>query len=706
MPLIPVEWIPGLEIIGAVVVLIVGLLWCHRDQAGIPHQHDVSWSRISMGKPSWSQESQWPMLVAATIFVLQLLGSVILLNLMHSVQRLADNWTPRFRRSLRTHCVIAALGSMSYIRDFCSEEHIIAERPGIGQHLMMRNLNWLIGTPLQWFIFGEVCTQLTVVQMKPVFVACFGLQLFGILMHVAPSTSIFYVSFAMSCGCFWWMFLLVFELPLVKEMEVSAHRTRQVCFVVWTLYPLLNLIRWLGLIDDWCEQVLCLSLLDAFAKMFTFSSIVLARVTLTLSSYNGALQIVLASHDLVLVVNEKFQLLDCPQPLPLITHYFGKVVARTSLEQLCKRRTDFNRLRDVASLADSASLGVPSPQCNVTFTSSNGKEFHAACFISKCINGRRVISMNIHASEDSQDNNCADFGSHVAPKAVMPSSLRMQLEIALHHCSEFMSLNQQQHDLLKSLFIETDASCVLCVLDSSEGDDCVDIVTASQRARMIHLATKDLPQPLTGVLRSADLHSMMRAMTHAKPVAIQQAGTQLETGCEATVTVFPLQYSNQSSTLFFVMVFEIAESVSQCNGEGSDQMVSFWYNVGDEAQLVRMNSEVGDLIGPPTYVRVPREHEEQVWSAFFKLPVEGTSGSPALSQDLLAFAMPIRLPGLQVRNHRTIRRFDELWPDMSAEEAAHLLERRSFKSQLDYMVPVPDVLQPLVTAFASRSPSL
>lgn len=709
---IPQQWRPGLGIVGAMVALILGLILGHRDKPGCPHQHDVSWATISKTTPSWSKESQWPMLVAATIFVIQLAGSIIGLFALTANANLADNWTPRFRRSLRAHFIIAAMGSISYIRDFVSTDHIIASRPGLGQHLIMRNVNWLIGTPLQWIIFGQVCTPLTVYQMMPIFAVCFGLQFFGITMHFAPSVSLFYISFALSCGCFWWMFHLVFRLPLVKEMQVSAHRTRQVCFIVWTIYPVLNVLRWLDFIGDWTEQVLCLSMLDAFAKMFTFSSIILSRATLSLSFYNGALQLLLASHDLVLVVDEKFRLLDCPQPLPIITHYFGTAPRRQSLERLCTRRSDFKRLEEVAALADSQPLGSPSPQCNVEFC-GHSKGFLAACFVSKFINGRRVISMNMetdHASPmATQMRLDYDENALLVRKSNLPGDLHMQLEIALHHCSEFMSLSQEQHDLLKATFTDTDTSCVLCVWDVSEdtqGTLNMDIVTASCRAHMIHLATKELPQPLTNIIRQADLQAMCDAMNRGKPIALQQAGTQLETGNEATVTVFPLRYG--SSPIFLVMHFELAESVSSRVSHVSEkdsQTTSYWYNVhvdeGNQgALLMRTHSETADLIGPPTYLCVPHERSQEVWAVFFKLPVRGhpvrLPGQPSV--DLLAFAHRTRL-----KSHKTILRFDEVFGDISAEDARKLLVRHSFKSSVDYLVPLPSTCAPIVNAFGEMA---
>mmetsp|Transcript_60315 Transcript_60315/g.155378 ORF Transcript_60315/g.155378 Transcript_60315/m.155378 type:complete len:721 (+) Transcript_60315:26-2188(+) len=695
-------WMPG-SVCAAVLALTVALFMAHPAKEGQGHEslHALATPNVGFMDPSWTQDDQWPMLVAATLFMLQLGGSLISLHVMNRMPHLADNWTPRFKRSLKVHILITTMGSISYIRDAFATKHLIAERPGMGQHLVLRNVNWLIGTPLQWLIFGQVCTRLNPSDMTHIFLSCISLQVFGILMHFVPNTSLMYICFAVATGSFLQMFRLIFALPLTKEMQTTAHLTRQICFAVWSLYPVLNILRWLGTLDDWTEQVLCFCFIDSFAKMFTFSSIVLARVTLTLSSFNGALQIVLASHDLVLVVNEQFQLLDCPQPVLIISHYFDKVAARTCLGDLCSSQEDFERLKEVATLADRSTLGAPSPMCQVSFRARRDMDMIASCFVSKCVNGRRVISLNM--TEVENEGNCEASASHGQKNPIaLPSDLRMRLEIALHHCSEFMFLNLQQHDALKDVFVRDEATCALCIWDNSEG--CADVVLASQRAQMLHLPNRDLPQPISGVLRDSDVKLIQRVLQVERPVAMQQAGTQLETGCEVTVTVFPVQKKKEcsdGSTYFFIVCFQLMESHSSHISQGVEQSCFFWYFVGD--QLVCIKSEQGDLIGQPVYVRVPSENgKEEVWCAFFRVPPTGPSlcslSGPAAPADARAKERLASACVVPAEIGGKIQRFDDLW-NLDAKGARELLESKRFDMQVNPRASLPLELQPLLCAF-------
>jgi len=235
-------------------------------------------------KPAvWSQDARWPMLLATSMFGMQLLVSAWMLSVSSApVTGLDDRmleWKKSLAESLRGHISIALTGFIAYMIHYLCKNQLLVEQPilGNGYHLLSRNLHWLFSTPSQWYLFAKICTTAEWPELSKVILACVGMQILGILMVIARDPANVAVCYLLSSMAFVDMFKRVFALPLKQQWMQPGRRIRKTCLFLWSIYPLTVQLRLLGWMSDWTEQVLIYSVTDVVCKSTTLITILLSQ---------------------------------------------------------------------------------------------------------------------------------------------------------------------------------------------------------------------------------------------------------------------------------------------------------------------------------------------------------------------------------------------------------------------------------------------
>lgn len=354
---------------------------------------------IAFKKPDWlHQYSKTPLLVAAVVFSLQTIGVVVVLSLLTLLHDSLERWSVEIKQCLWSLLLICSSGVLYYSFEYSAEVHLVVCADNIGgEHLLMRNIYWLGSTVLQWYIhkliFLDPSTSLRVV---PVYIFCVLMQFTGILMVVTPYQNFFFVA---SSVCFILMFQQAYRLPQLQETAVVGRQVLHFQLFLWICYPTVHLLKVMGWLTVWQQQVLVHSALDFCAKGLTLGSVLAARLARTLSSISGAMQTMTSTHDLVFMVGDSFDLLWATQDTGRLYQYFTRQDgAPSNLLELCADEEDVDRLRRAARIADGLEPAACSPKCMVSLALQQGVgTVGVACYVSRRTQGRRMVGVTLES---------------------------------------------------------------------------------------------------------------------------------------------------------------------------------------------------------------------------------------------------------------------------------------------------------------------
>jgi len=508
----------------------------------------------------WASDSRAPFLTAATVFLCHLASGVVFLIVFKSVRQLRDCWGNRFHLALQLQVGMCCYGALMYLGKWLSLNLYITEVPGVGPYLFSRHVHWLVSSPVQWYLFGLTCTpHRDPHEVWKVCFSCFAMQIYGILFVSAQDMKLQIICFIASCGYFVRMFWLAFHLPLMANMAIVGHRV--LCFKtgIWSLYPVVSALRWMGVISSWTEQVLILTVLDLVAKTITFSSILACRVILVLAHIPGSMQLVMASHDCIVPVNNKWELLG-DEGHPLVMSMLISVSQSDSYEisnflSLCTSDSDKTKLQDAAYIADAQLLNSPPPKVSITLhcnTQSQANTEPAGlaveCHISKLLHGRRVIGVHLNDNEsrtvlavhDSQSplkDNCSTSEDPKDPS----EHLSLVMTLGLHNCCETLKLTAAVHGMLTVLFQSSSLACAIFVWsEATSASIAPTLVVASRRLQSDWLPGHPMPQAFTKLLAEDGVTCIINALKASKSTLHQWTEVTTCGGVATTVAVVPL----------------------------------------------------------------------------------------------------------------------------------------------------------------------
>lgn len=194
--------------------------------------------------------------------------------------------------ALKVYLIISSINFVGYacFATSCSELMFV-HLPGAGgvPYLRMRNVLWLISTPLQWLCFSRACTTAGMRDVAVVMASTVVMQLTGIIMLSATTVYGWSLCFCLSMLAFLVMFEKVFRFPLVKEVAFIARPVLYSELALWTAYPLAFCARGFGFIGLWTEQVLIYTVLDVLTKTICLSAIAMAHFYIVLSRTSKAM---------------------------------------------------------------------------------------------------------------------------------------------------------------------------------------------------------------------------------------------------------------------------------------------------------------------------------------------------------------------------------------------------------------------------------
>eukprot|EP00929_Paragymnodinium_shiwhaense_P087901 TRINITY_DN48047_c0_g2_i1.p1 TRINITY_DN48047_c0_g2~~TRINITY_DN48047_c0_g2_i1.p1 ORF type:complete len:335 (+),score=31.91 TRINITY_DN48047_c0_g2_i1:154-1158(+) len=238
--------------------------------------------------------SRSPFVVAFCIFFMQSFGGALCLLVM--LFRGSDTEdTARIRDSITAFSLIALSETLVYGLLTVNPDHFFGESvfwvnflEDGGPHILGRNLQWLLSTPLQWYCFARSCTQASPEQTRRLVVNTIMMQVVGLFSMLSVNLLLRYTMFAVSSFFLVLMFREAHKIPVPDEMRSVSRMILHLDIAVWNGYPLAVMLRFAGVISPWTEQVVAYTVLDILAKSVSITGIIATQLTMVLSKISEA----------------------------------------------------------------------------------------------------------------------------------------------------------------------------------------------------------------------------------------------------------------------------------------------------------------------------------------------------------------------------------------------------------------------------------
>mmetsp|Transcript_56662 Transcript_56662/g.104900 ORF Transcript_56662/g.104900 Transcript_56662/m.104900 type:complete len:770 (-) Transcript_56662:31-2340(-) len=726
-----IGWIGGAFAACMLAVALAAVVKEGSDRSGTPVE-------LKFVELPWLNDSNTITVMAATFFSIQTavaFSTLALVSYWYEFSK--DAWSQRFLQSIWAHSFVSVVGAVIYGVVALSRFHVVARHPEHGDHLILRNVEWMLVTPLQWFTYAHVCTTAELRHVLRLCIPATGVHLFSIAMLVCGSPLVRKGLLISSCACFVVTFHMVAALPRVPEMARLARHVIQVAFLLWLLYPMAYFLRVTGHVSQWTEQVACYTILDVATKGVTFTSILVARFAQYLSNISGSLQIVLSSHDLTLVVDEAFRIVSGPQSVPVVAHYLDHLSGKDSLLEMCRSPEHAARLAEAARVADAQPFGATAitPKCMVAFSLPTGQTLETECMLSKSNNGNRVICITVKGlveeEQDIQDladvddlSTIRSFGTDARsvakrndnPQAGLatatastpwraPREADMQVTMSIHNCCQFLNLDGRMQQSLHTLFTQMHVLCALSIWDSTTGVlGQANVVAMSLLLRQLCFEKAEMPILLEHMVDKETLSYMGKPLT-SDIIMYQRQRVQLPNGILCNMTVMPLnwlagQSEAESDIRLHVLVLELptiscnntqASAGTKKKSAAAEQ--SFWYWTGPTLTCIQSDAH----ISPPVPLLGLQQPDSPFkgWHLFFKLPFPdhpGDQDKVEIKEGDLMECLVLARPASQIKEGFTS---SELFPGSSQQE---LIKMLSGMSREDAKGPIPEPLVPILKA--------
>jgi hypothetical protein len=487
--------------------------------------------------PPWSEEgSDTPVLLACIFFSSMLFVDVAVLYAINTIQSLVPLCSAQVMPVVMVHIVIGCIALVSYVLEYILETKVV-----LGDVLIMRFVQSLLTSPLLWYIFCKLFTHCEKRDMRILYAFTVATQVFGfgLVSSASPSMDIF--SWCCFTGCFRSMFRTVYRLPLLHDSIVMGQWCRLSWFALWSGYPCVMMARRLGLVSVWFEQILLWPILDIMLKTVTCTACILLRFASTLASVSGTMQLALASHDLLVILDEDLRLMEFVRSTPALLHNF-KRGTHESLLSMCVNDEHRNRLLKAARCADTARPWEPSQKCMVTFLLSSGTgEMFTECLVSKCIQGQRMVGITVTNLQGSffrkdvleeytrMEESISQVGKQ--SQTSLRSPPHKALSLALHNCTEVFQLSSSVSTMLQEVLLQAILPSALAIYDRRESEAAIVAASACFESFFPSLS---LPAPLSSLLRSEATRRVCIA-SELPDVCVYEQETRLDNGLTVSV---------------------------------------------------------------------------------------------------------------------------------------------------------------------------
>eukprot|EP00929_Paragymnodinium_shiwhaense_P044567 TRINITY_DN22846_c0_g1_i1.p1 TRINITY_DN22846_c0_g1~~TRINITY_DN22846_c0_g1_i1.p1 ORF type:complete len:837 (+),score=167.75 TRINITY_DN22846_c0_g1_i1:92-2602(+) len=617
--------------------------------------------------PDWLSQTKLPLLAALVFFASASVFGFVALAVLQSMQTMLERWSPHMQDSFQALLFINTLGSFMYFWFFSAEAQLVVSLTDGSSCLLLRNIYWLVSTPLEWYIFAQSFTSCEVRQVLTICVTAALIQAFGIGAFLLRSPTLSSLCFCAGSLCFCFTFLFVYRLKLLPETMVLGQNLRSLFFALWCFYPLAILLRRFGLINPWMEQVMIYSLLDVVMKSVLMLALTAGRVVRAIAGMNGTMQLALSSYDLVLAVDEDFRLTTSLKSVALLAYYYDDDSDDRDLLKLCINEEHANRLRTAAEVADNQAFGAAFPKCIVVFKAHKGRgELQAECLVSKVNQGRRTLGISLSPvstrtnfgiggggsggevpgggqwDHDDQRSEVITVHSFAETTSVLPlganavgedlnatGESNMQMMRALQNCTDIMGLSPRISSSVRRVFQQNVGIAALYFFEETKVPSDINMVAASQRC-LRRFPELVMPARLSQILDESATRHLAGTIVQEDLCVYQRSNITMKSGDVATVTALPL---NRFACMVLpqkvqlgILLIEFQPEPEYSSWEARQfqrheaAQHHFWYFVG--SQLMRLTCGVEstvyvpvDIVVPPTVAR------PAVWTVCFSLPI-------------------------------------------------------------------------------------
>jgi len=598
----------------------------------------------------WTINETTPFLVAACVMTMQSLlvfVTFIVTSSFWTGQSLSNS--QRFTNTVKAYGFVSCFSAAFYWHLSTMPSTLVAKMPDDGDWIVSRSIHWHFTTPVQIFIFVSSCSPSR--RDLPLLIClCLLMQFFGLLMLLIHPLEWQVLCFGLSCVSYALLIGRMTMLTLLPNVDPLGKVILWLYVGLWTLYPVSTVLRAVGWIDDWTEQVLIFTILDVISKSITFGGLLLIRFSLNLLSMQGSVQLARSSNDLVLTVDKSFQVLDSMRPAPLVNFYFGGALPNNSFIDLCKDETHRQTLRDVAYAADQQHLSTATPKCALTLKLPDKRQLGVQVFVSKLSRGQRILGIVIqdeYLTSQSEIGEEADGTIHLGTVDITPDFPKnvtvrsrseasqpdssLQLLMAIHNCTSVLGLTTQTKEMLTNVFLNQWNSCGLVFWDYSGSEPCIseeaepNVVAMSPVLESLVGGSVETHARLSDIIDHIRVYQIMRAMTQ-KDLTLFQIRTRVGATSNCIVSMLPLiPFSKAKLAPAVNMCLMLVEIDLEQSVQHHVDTPLFWYRVGTGTVCVAASSPQTRILAPMT-IHIPRPLCGcQAWTIFHEVNSDPTT---------------------------------------------------------------------------------
>eukprot|EP00931_Biecheleriopsis_adriatica_P078333 TRINITY_DN5178_c0_g1_i1.p1 TRINITY_DN5178_c0_g1~~TRINITY_DN5178_c0_g1_i1.p1 ORF type:complete len:513 (-),score=99.18 TRINITY_DN5178_c0_g1_i1:30-1568(-) len=402
-------------IIVAEVVLVLKLtLWeCshiqNSDNIGIAHT-------LPDATDIFSQK--WPFLFAGTIFLVEFLVCVMAMIAFKPSK--SESFAPKSEGTSRTSMETSRLQEVTMVMAFIgfisgcyylelavgsdTERLVTLGSPFSGNAMHARIFShftvWAVLAPLQWIVFARLYTRASALEITSLALTTTLTMLLGLVssslrrdMEKQRQTYLF-----ASCACVAMLFVQAFSVEWDPLMRRSGMKYMQFAGVLWSMYPVIFMLRALGWISGWQEQVVGYTLLDVLAKTVSLAFSSATLIMRLFMSTVGNLQIQSAMHDLQVFVSDPDWIVQ-PAPtqasLALQRHLLGcEIEGKHFIEHCIDTRAQRQAVLKAAQIADKQA-NFRAHKVRVMLRLSGAQKMPADIYVPRALWGKRQMAVTL-----------------------------------------------------------------------------------------------------------------------------------------------------------------------------------------------------------------------------------------------------------------------------------------------------------------------
>lgn len=224
------------------------------------------------------QHGLWPFHVVAWILHIQFIICFTIALFMFPVLRYAKDpgrgelfFLSQMQRAAAVIGIVGLVASLEYRRMGQSAKVRVGEGSFFGvsePRIADRYMMWAILAPMEWLPYTMLYTCAAPVELCKIMVQTTIMCLLGsaAVLNDQDECALTLLLYTAACLVFAGLMRHVASLPLERATQSMQRKCFRFLMVMWSAYPVLHILRTLGLLTAWTDQVLLTSLFDAIAK--------------------------------------------------------------------------------------------------------------------------------------------------------------------------------------------------------------------------------------------------------------------------------------------------------------------------------------------------------------------------------------------------------------------------------------------------------